>query len=95
MCAEDDPVGGHSGDGGERFRTEGIARLQHPGIVQVFEVGEHDGRPFMALEFCAGGSLDAKLAKNPLPPTRGGDAGAVAGRGGAGGPRGAGASTAT
>src|SRR5262245_59285071 len=39
----------------ERFRTEAqaIARLQHPGIVQVFEVGEHDGRPFMALEYCS------------------------------------------
>jgi predicted Ser/Thr protein kinase len=54
----------------ERFETEAqaLARLQHPGIVQVFEIGEHDGRPFMALEFCAGGTLAAKLAKNPLPP---------------------------
>ena len=63
--------GVHSGDGEvERFRTEAqaIARLQHPGIVQVFEIGEHDGRPFMALEFCSGGALDAKLAKNPLAP---------------------------
>jgi WD40 repeat protein len=63
--------GVHSGDAEvERFRTEAqaIARLQHPGIVQVFEVGEYDGRPFMALEFCGGGSLDAKLAEGPLKP---------------------------
>ena len=54
----------------DRFRTEAqaIARLQHPGIVQVFEIGEHDGKPFMALEFCPGGSLDAKLAKHLLAP---------------------------
>jgi WD40 repeat protein len=61
--------GVHSGSAEiERFRTEAqaIARLQHPGIVQVFEIGEHDGRPFMALEFCGGGSLDNVLAKNPL-----------------------------
>src|SRR5262249_36567432 len=34
-----------------RFRTEAeaVARLQHPGIVQVFEVGEHNGCPFLAL----------------------------------------------
>ena len=46
-----------------RFRTEGevIARLQHPGIVQVFEVGEHEGQPFMALEFCAGGVRRASV----------------------------------
>jgi WD40 repeat protein len=54
----------------ERFRTEAqaIARLQHPGIVQVFGIGEHDGKPFMALEYCSGGSLDTRLAKNPLAP---------------------------
>jgi len=64
-------AGVHSGDAEiERFKTEAqaIARLQHPGIVQVFEIGEHDGLPFMALEFCGGGSLDAILAKNPLKP---------------------------
>jgi WD40 repeat protein len=51
----------------DRFRTEAqaIARLQHPGIVQVFEIGEHDGRPFMALEFCPGGSLDGRLRDKP------------------------------
>jgi WD40 repeat protein len=53
-----------------RFRTEAetIARLQHPHVVQVFEVGEHNGLPFFSLEFCLGGSLDKKLAGTPLPP---------------------------
>jgi WD40 repeat protein len=53
-----------------RFRreAEAAARLQHPGIVQVFEIGEHQGLPFMALEYCAGGSLSRKLAGMPLPP---------------------------
>ena len=54
----------------ERFRTEAesIARLQHPNIVQIHEVGEHDGKPFFSLEFCAGGSLDRKLDGTPLQP---------------------------
>jgi serine/threonine-protein kinase len=53
-----------------RFRAEaeGIARLQHPNIVQVYEVGEHEGRPFFSLEFCGGGSLGRKLNGKPLPP---------------------------
>jgi WD40 repeat protein len=53
-----------------RFRAEAeaIARLQHPHVVQVFEVGEHQGLPFFSLEFCPGGSLDKKLAGTPLPP---------------------------
>jgi hypothetical protein len=53
-----------------RFRTEAeaIARLQHPGIVQVYEVGEHEGRPFFALEFCPGGTLERKLAGTPMQP---------------------------
>jgi formylglycine-generating enzyme required for sulfatase activity/tRNA A-37 threonylcarbamoyl transferase component Bud32 len=52
-----------------RFRTEAeaAARLQHPGIVQVFEVGEHAGLPFFSLEFCPGGSLQCKLGSSPLP----------------------------
>jgi WD40 repeat protein/serine/threonine protein kinase len=70
-------AGGHAGEEYlARFRTEAeaIARLQHPNIVQVFEVGEWragDGSPsmpFFSLEFCAGGSLDKKLAGTPLPP---------------------------
>jgi WD40 repeat protein len=64
-------AGGHAGpDELTRFRTEAeaIARLQHPHVVQVFEVGTHRGLPFFSLEFCPGGSLDKKLAGTPLPP---------------------------
>jgi WD40 repeat protein len=64
-------AGGHAGeDELARFRTEAeaIARLQHPHIVQIYEVGEQNGLPYFALEFCAGGSLTGKLDGTPLPP---------------------------
>src|SRR5262249_53734443 len=53
-----------------RFRTEAqaVARLQHPHVVQIYEIGETNGLPFLALEFCPGGSLDKKLNGKPLPP---------------------------
>ncbi len=52
-----------------RFRTEAeaVARLQHPYIVQVFEIGEHQGLPFFSLEFVEGGCLADKIAENPMP----------------------------
>src|SRR5262249_1534263 len=62
--------GAHAGESDlARFRTEAeaIGRLQHPHIVQVYEVGQHEGLPYFSLEYCPGGSLDSKLAGTPLP----------------------------
>jgi eukaryotic-like serine/threonine-protein kinase len=52
-----------------RFRAEAgvIARLQHPNIVQIYDVGEVAGRPYFALEFVAGGNLAQHLHGTPQP----------------------------
>ena len=42
------------------------ARLQHPGIVQIFEISQHDGQSFLALELCEGGTLAGNCA-GPVP----------------------------
>ena len=54
----------------ERFAIEAqaVARLQHPNIVQVFEVGEVDGAPFFTLEYVPGGTLSMKIKDSLLPP---------------------------
>lgn len=53
-----------------RFRAEAeaVAQLQHPNIVQVFEVGEQDGCPFFALEYVDGVSLSKKINGTPQLP---------------------------
>src|SRR5262249_14145177 len=52
-----------------RFHAEAavIARLQHPNIVQIYDVGEAAGRPYFVLEFVAGGSLAQHLQGRPQP----------------------------
>jgi predicted Ser/Thr protein kinase len=52
-----------------RFRdeAEAVARLQHPNIVQIYEVGEQGGRPFFSLEYVDGGNLDDRLDGSPHP----------------------------
>jgi WD40 repeat protein/serine/threonine protein kinase len=52
-----------------RFRTEAeaLARLQHPNIVQIYEIGEHNGRPYFAMEYVPGPSLGHMLNGVPQP----------------------------
>lgn len=53
-----------------RFEREAraVAALAHPNICQLFDFGEDDGRPYMVLEYLAGGSLDERIQRGrPLP----------------------------
>jgi serine/threonine protein kinase len=52
-----------------RFQVEAqaIARVQHPNIVQVYDIGEHDGQSYLALEYVDGGTLAGKI-RGAIPP---------------------------
>ncbi len=64
-------AGGHAGEVElARFQTEAevVARLKYHNFVQIYEVGSDEGLPFLALEYCPGGSLEDRVAEGPLGP---------------------------
>jgi tRNA A-37 threonylcarbamoyl transferase component Bud32 len=52
-----------------RFKAEAeaVARLHHPHVVHVYEIGEQEGRPFLVLEYVGGGSLAGRVRGRPQP----------------------------
>lgn len=56
-----------------QIEAEAVASLQHTNIVQIYEVGEHKGIPFFALEYVDGGTLVERIADHPFSPRRAAD----------------------
>jgi WD40 repeat protein len=52
------------------FEAEVVARVQHANVVQIHEVGTHNGRPYFALEYADGGTLEQQLTGHPWPQRR-------------------------
>jgi serine/threonine protein kinase/Tfp pilus assembly protein PilF len=52
-----------------RFRAEAeaLARLEHPSIIRIYDIGEQEGRPYLVMEFVGGGSLQDRLQGAPQP----------------------------
>jgi tetratricopeptide (TPR) repeat protein/tRNA A-37 threonylcarbamoyl transferase component Bud32 len=53
-----------------KIEAEAVATLRHPNILQIYDIGEHNGAPYVALELLEGGSLADRLNRNPLTPVQ-------------------------
>jgi hypothetical protein len=69
-------AGGHAGEvelARFQIEAESVARLKHHNFVQIYEVGSDEGLPFLALEYCSGGSLEDRIADAPMAPREAAD----------------------
>jgi serine/threonine protein kinase len=50
------------------IEAEALAQMQHPHVVQIYDWDEHDGQPYLVMEYVPGGSLEDRLSSGPLAP---------------------------
>ena len=62
-------IGTDREDAKERFWREAklAAQLNHPNICQIYDVGEHQGQPYLAMELLAGQPLSSRIDRGALP----------------------------
>ncbi len=52
-----------------RFRSEAltVAQIQHPNVIQIFDIGDDAEMPFLAVEYLEGGTLEQRMTGTPMP----------------------------
>jgi len=62
---------GNDEDSRKRFLREAqaAARVTHPNICRLYDIGEVDGRPFLVMELLEGESMSVRLGRGPMPLT--------------------------
>lgn len=60
---------GMDGNAARRLIREArsAARLDHPNICSVYEIGEHEGRPFIVMQYVEGQTLEERMKRGPIP----------------------------